>query len=151
MFAKSVLHLVTVTSGRALQYRAAVDRYTLVASELGHTHMLSSEDWDALKKISDWLGAFRAATTQMSTSKKPMLCHTHKVFRSLQKDVHKMILELPEDENPSTIRLRNGLVAAHTKLSDYYFKFDASPYYHWAACTSTLTPSTTLTKCFISA
>ncbi|KAJ7605042.1 hypothetical protein DFH06DRAFT_1068052, partial [Mycena polygramma] len=29
--------------------------------------------------------------------------------------------------------LRNGLVEAHRKLSDYYYKFDQSPHYTWAA------------------
>ncbi|KAH8827443.1 ribonuclease H-like domain-containing protein [Flagelloscypha sp. PMI_526] len=113
-------------------YRPAIQRYTLVQPELGPSQSLTSQDWDALQKVSDWLGSFRAATTQMSSTKKPMLCHTHKVFRSLQKDLRKMIVELPENDDSSTVRLREGLVAAHKKLSDYYFKFDQTPYYHWA-------------------
>jgi hypothetical protein len=31
--------------------------------------------------------------------------------------------------------LRNGLLEAHRKLSEYYYKFDQSPFYTWAART----------------
>jgi hypothetical protein len=37
---------------------------------------------------------------------------------------------LPEDIAPA---IKKGLLEAHTKLSDYYTKFDESPYYTWAA------------------
>lgn len=42
------------------------------------------------------------------------------------------IKELPVG-TPSV--LRNGLLEAHRKLSEYYYKFDQSPFYTWAART----------------
>lgn len=59
-----------------------------------------------------------------------MLSYTHTIFRGLQEDLRSTIRNLPIS-TPSV--LRNGLVDAHTKLSDYYYKFDQSPYYTWAA------------------
>jgi hypothetical protein len=68
----------------------------------------------------------------MSTTKRPVLSFTHTVFRGLQEDIRTSIRELPL-ATPSA--LRNGLIEAHTKLSDYYYKSDESPYYTWAART----------------
>lgn len=58
-----------------------------------------------------------------------MLSTTHAVFRWLQLHLKKAITTLPEDADPA---LRQGLVDAHLKLSDYYTKFDRSRYYSWA-------------------
>jgi hypothetical protein len=49
---------------------------------------------------------------------------THIVFRGLQRTV-KDIFSTPP--NTVDITLKQSLVDAHTKLSDYYYKFDASP------------------------
>jgi hypothetical protein len=74
-------------------------------------------------------GRVRDCTT-MSTTKKPMLSFTTTIFRGLQDDLQATIRHLPVG-TPSV--LRNGLLEAHRKLSDYYYKFDQSPLYTWAA------------------
>ena len=66
----------------------------------------------------------------MSTTQTPMLSTTHAVFRGLQEDLCDIIRELPETVPPS---LKKGLTDAHHKLSDYYYKIDASPYYLWSS------------------
>jgi hypothetical protein len=68
----------------------------------------------------------------MSTTKRPTLSFTHAIFRGLQEDLRTSLKELPFS-TPSV--LRNGLLEAHRKLSDYYYKMDQSPYYTWAART----------------
>ena len=73
----------------------------------------------------------------MSTTKSPMLSTTHAIFRGLQEDLRQSLTELP-DLSPSY--LKNSLVKAHRKLSDYYTKLDDSPFYIWASCTSLCTP-----------
>ena len=42
------------------------------------------------------------------------------------------LANLPTATSPALIL---GLTNAHRKLSDYYYKFDESPFYTWAACT----------------
>jgi hypothetical protein len=104
--------------------------------------------------VRSWLSKFRQATTEMSTTSKPMLSQTHIVFCGLQRTVKDILSALPNTVN---ITLKQGLVDAHTKLSDYYYKFDASPYYIWAArkwfivnemefCSLVLSQSLTLTS-----
>lgn len=80
-------------------------------------------------QVSEWLEAFRYATTRMSATKQPMLSTTHAVFRGLQDHLKKILATLPNTTDPV---LRDGLRAAHTKLSDYFTKFDVSRYYSWA-------------------
>jgi hypothetical protein len=80
--------------------------------------------------VTSWLKAFRSATTQMSTTKQTMLSTTHAVFRGLQDQIKENVLNLPDNVSPL---LRDGLLSAHRKLSDYYYKFDESNYYTWAA------------------
>ena len=59
-----------------------------------------------------------------------MLSTTHAVFHGLQDNIKDILKDLPDDVDPV---LKNGLVEAHRKLSDYFAKFDKSDYYHWAA------------------
>ena len=92
---------------------------------------LDEDDWEAIKQVASWLKAFRSATTQMSKTKEPMLSTVHAIFRGLQDHISTILRELP-DSAPR--QLREGLVGAHTKLSDYYWRTDESPYYTWAAC-----------------
>ncbi|KAJ7076713.1 hypothetical protein C8R44DRAFT_896511 [Mycena epipterygia] len=67
----------------------------------------------------------------MSNTKKPMLSFTTAIVRGLQDDIPTTIKALPID-TPSV--LRNGVLEAHRKLSDYYYyNFDQSPYNTWAA------------------
>ena len=77
-----------------------------------------------------WLKSFCSATTQMLTTKVPMLSTTHAIFRGLQDDIKNTVCNLPLTVSPS---IKHGLVDVHTKLSDYYHKYDDSPFYTWAA------------------
>jgi hypothetical protein len=67
----------------------------------------------------------------MSTTKVPMLSTTHAIFRGLQEDIKEILRNLPTSVSPG---IKQGLIDAHTKLSDYYHKYDESPFYTWAAC-----------------
>ncbi|KAF8065127.1 hypothetical protein FPV67DRAFT_1373373, partial [Lyophyllum atratum] len=69
---------------------------------------------------------FRAATTQMSATKTPMVSTTHAIFRGLQDDLKTILRDLPAGVAPE---IKQGLTDAHGKLSDYYTKFDESPFY----------------------
>jgi hypothetical protein len=64
-----------------------------------------------------------------------MLSTTHAIFRGLQDEI-KSILRSLEDDVPDDIKA--GLLKAHRKLSDYFSKFDTSPYPLWAASKCTL-------------
>ena len=91
---------------------------------------LDPDDWVAISQVAGWLKAFRSATTDMSKTKEPMLSTVHAVFRGLQDHVSSILRELPDS---APLQLRTGLVEAHTKLSEYYFRSDESPFYTWAA------------------
>ncbi len=80
--------------------------------------------------MTGWLKAFRSATTQMSTMKISMLLSMHAIFWGLQDHLKDILRSLPDDISP---RLRSGVIAAHDKLSEYYYKYDESPLYTWAA------------------
>ncbi|KAJ8089160.1 hypothetical protein PM082_014408 [Marasmius tenuissimus] len=60
-----------------------------------------------------------------------MLSTTHTVFRGLQDTLKDKILSLLTTATDP--RLKEGLIAAHQKLSNYYYKFDQSFYYTWAS------------------
>ena len=68
---------------------------------------------------------------EMSTTKSPMLSTTHAIFRGLQDEIKGILRSLPNLVSPN---LKCGLTDAHCKLSDYYYKYDKSPFYIWAAC-----------------
>lgn len=68
----------------------------------------------------------------MLKTKEPTLSTVHAVFLGHQDLVSSILQELPDSAPP---QLRTGLVEAHTKLSEYYFRSDESPFYStWAAC-----------------
>lgn len=115
--------------GRAIHNQDAINRYAQSQGELVDCQV-SPADWEALGHVREWLSDFRAATTMMSTTSKPMLSQTHHIFRGLEKSVQGTIANLSPDANGT---LKTALIDAHTKLSDYYYKFDVSPYYLWAA------------------
>jgi hypothetical protein len=115
--------------GRALDHRTVVDNFSRVHQDLW-SYSLSSEEWEAIELITTWLKSFRAATTQMSATHTPMLSMTLAIFRGLQEDLRDTLRDLPDTASPS---LKKGLVDAHLKLSDYYYKIDASPYYLWSS------------------
>jgi hypothetical protein len=96
-----------------------------------HAYELSEADWTLIDLVSSWLKSFRSATMQMSTTKVPMVTTTHAIFWGLQEDIKGILHSLP-----ATVYfyIKHGLIDAHTKLSDYYHKYDESPFYTWAAC-----------------
>lgn len=111
--------------GRALDYRKVIDDFVAKTRDLRH-YELTPEDWSAIQLVSHWLKAFHSATTQMSTTKRSMLSSTQAIFRGLQESLS----ELPDNTPP---RLKNSLIKAHRKLSDYYTKFDESLLYIWSS------------------
>lgn len=118
-------------------YRAEIDSFVGLTQNRDslRRYELTDEDWSAIEMVTEWLLIFREATLQMSTTKHCTLSHVHAIFKGLQKSICQSIKELP---NSAPDSIQNGLVNAHRKLSDYYFKFDESPYYIWAASTLSL-------------
>ncbi|KAF9542453.1 hypothetical protein CPC08DRAFT_614519, partial [Agrocybe pediades] len=82
--------------------------------------------WNTIKLLGHWLELFRSATTQMSTTSVPMISTTHAIFRGLQDKIKAILRSLPDNVSAS---VKEALLAAHRKLSDYFTKFDESPYY----------------------
>jgi hypothetical protein len=118
---------------RALSFQDAIDDYTAHDRNGLRDYRLNADDWAALRVVERWLRYFRAATHQMSSSKRPTLSSVHAVFRGLQAHLRTCLVELSDD---CPTRLKEALVAAHQKLSDYYWRFDEeSPFYLWAAST----------------
>ena len=116
--------------GRALDYCNAIDSFVTWNWDL-HQYELSEDDWTLITLVSNWLKSFRSATTQMSTTKVPMLSTTHAIFWGLQDEIKEILWNIPESVSPN---IKQGLIDTHTKLSDYYYKYDESPFYTWAAC-----------------
>lgn len=113
---------------RALQFRADLDVFVDRFRDLRSLE-LSAGECDAIDSVSSWLLAFRSATTQMSSTKEPMLSSTHAIFHGLQEHIRDILRALPD----SSHQIKAGLLAAHEKLSDYYYKYDETPYYIWAS------------------
>ena len=116
--------------GHALDFAKEIDDFVGRHRDLRALE-LDTADWSAIHLVAGWLKAFRSATTDMSKTKEPMLSTVHAIFRGLQDHVRQALADLP-DSAPH--QLTNGLIEAHTKLSDYYYHSDESPYYTWAAC-----------------
>jgi hypothetical protein len=112
-----------------LQFRGPIFNYVAKDSEL-REHELNVDEWRALELVTAWLKFFRSATTQMSVTKQSMLSTTHTIFRGLQQQLKSIISGLPASADPD---LKQGLIDAHLKLSDYFTKFDDSRYYTWVA------------------
>jgi len=117
-------------TGHTLQFQKEIDNF------VGHNHdlrflELDEEEWDAIAQVVDWLMAFQSATMQMSTSKTPMLSMTHAIFRGLQEHIREIYCDISTSTPP---KIKASLLNAHKKLSDYYYKYDQSPFYIWAAC-----------------
>jgi hypothetical protein len=93
-------------------------------------YALTAEDWANVRQVRDWLHLFRDATTQMSTTSSPMLSTTHAIFRGLQDELKNILRSLSDNVSPN---IKAALIKAHRKLSDYFYKFDESPYPLWAA------------------
>jgi hypothetical protein len=115
--------------GRALDYKLYVNDFVARNKEL-RTFELSEAEWFAIETVTNWLRHFRDATTQMSATKHTTLSSVHAIFKGLQDALAHNLHELPD---MASGKLREGLIASHRKLSDYFYKFDQSPYYIWAS------------------
>ena len=119
-------------TGQALDFLTEIDDFIFQNEDLA-TLALTEVEWESITQVAGWLKAFRSATTQMSTTKQPMLSTAHAIFRGLQDEVRNALRSLPDS---TSLMVKNGLLAAHQKLSEYYYRFDLSPFYIWAACES---------------
>ncbi|KAF8984016.1 hypothetical protein BDQ17DRAFT_1260972, partial [Cyathus striatus] len=107
----------------ALDYPGDINEFTGWYKDLQSLE-LSSQEWASIEIVTTWLHAFQQATMQMSSTKEPMLLTTHAIFCGLQdRPAHGSICHNPVSK----------LWNAHKKLSNYYYCFDKSPYYIWAA------------------
>ncbi|KAG2084031.1 uncharacterized protein F5147DRAFT_589650, partial [Suillus discolor] len=113
-----------------LDYRKVIDDFVAKTRDLCR-YELTPEDWSVIQLVSHWLKAFCSATTQRSTTKCSMLSSTQAIFRGLQESLQDSLCELPDNMPP---RLKESLIKAHWKLSDYYTKFDELPLYIWLSC-----------------
>ncbi|TBU51222.1 hypothetical protein BD310DRAFT_910797 [Dichomitus squalens] len=100
---------------RSCTYHEVIDKFVTnpVNRDLRHLE-ISFEEWEAIAIVTKWLRLYRDATVDIG----------------LQEHLRECIRELPE----STPRpLRDGLINAHYKLSDYSYLFEGSPFYTWAS------------------
>ena len=126
-----VILLTFNIKGCALKFRNEMDNYVMCDHDLRHLEM-DEEEWLAITQVADWLRVFQLATTQMSATKQAsVLSMTHAVFRGLQEHLLSIFRALPANTPQN---LTKSLLDAYHKLSDYYYKFDQSPFYCWAAC-----------------
>jgi hypothetical protein len=86
--------LWNVNVGHALDYHGTIDSFVSRNKDL-HALELSNADWESIKLVASWLKSFRSATTEMSTTKLPMLSTTHAIFRGLQDDIKGVLCNLP--------------------------------------------------------
>ncbi|KAK0460355.1 hypothetical protein IW261DRAFT_1428926 [Armillaria novae-zelandiae] len=121
---------MSIGSGCALDYHDIVDEFVSSIRDFRDEELLTQDDWHAIELVTGWLKAFCVATTDMSTTQHPMLSTMHTIFHGLQSHLRDILRELPDDIAP---QIKTGLIEAHCKLSDYYYKYDESPLYTWAA------------------
>ena len=92
---------------------------------------LDEEEWEAIERVAEWLKTFRLANSQMSGTKGLSTLSTTHIFRGLQEHVADIIRFFPASSHP---KIKDGLLNAHCKLSNYYYKYDQSPFHTWSAC-----------------
>lgn len=130
----SCFFIKNISLGHAYKYHRAIHSFILLHEEL-HALKLTDVDWHAIHLVTIWLAEFHVATTFMSSTKACTLSSTYGCFKGLQDKLAEH-LEMLAPDSPSV--LYDGLIAAHCKLSDYFYTFNSSPYYLWAACKSFL-------------
>lgn len=116
-------------------YKRSVKHFVAANHEYLRDYHLLDKDWKNIKLLAGWLEIFCSATTQMSSTITPMISTTHAIFRGLQDKLKSILKDSPDDISP---KIKSGLLKAHRKLSDYFTKFDESPYYTWSASMSPL-------------
>ena len=95
---------------------AEIDNFIFQNKDLRNLALTKAE-WESITQVAGWLKAFWSATTQMSTMKQPMLSTAHAIFCRLQDKVHNTLSSLPDSTSQM---IKDGLLAAHQKLSEYY-------------------------------
>ena len=93
---------------------------------------LDDNEWIAIQLVANWLVVFRNATTYMSTTTTSVLSTSYDHFLMLQDEIRQSINNLPDGTQS---QLKDGLIAAHSKLAEYLFLFNESPYFLWASST----------------
>ena len=131
---RKLINNVTLTfldcnAGRALDFLDQIDDFIFQNEDLSNLALTKAE-WESITQVAGWLKAFRSATTQMSTTKQSMLSTAHAIFRGLQDEVRNALCSLPDS---TSLMIKDGPLAAHQKLSEYYYRFDLSPFYIWAS------------------
>ncbi|KAL0953082.1 hypothetical protein HGRIS_004355 [Hohenbuehelia grisea] len=112
-----ILDVRTRWSSTHQMLRRALDNKDAFPGFVGkHYRELAKFDLDD----DDW------ATIKMT----PMLSTTFAIFRGLQEHLQDILRSLP---GTTSSKLKKALLDSHRKLSDYYYKYDESPYYTWAA------------------
>ena len=79
-----------------MPYCSVVDDFVAKNKDLCKFEM-HTNDWDAIALVAQWLKSFRSATTQMSTTKRPMLSLTHVIYRGLQESLCESLRNLPNN------------------------------------------------------
>ncbi|KAM5546301.1 hypothetical protein V8D89_000427 [Ganoderma adspersum] len=116
---------------RVCTHQVPIDKFVCdPANKDLRQYELSWQDWEALSIITQWLQLYRDAILEMSVTTRPTISEVSAVFKGLQEHLCKLLTMLPKG-TPRV--LRDGLVNAHYKLSDYSFLFDGSPFYAWAS------------------
>lgn len=115
-----------------MHYCQEIDDFVAKNKDLGlRTYELSSPEWSVITVVTNWLLLFRKAMVAMSATKVPMLSSTHATLKGLQDRLREELTKLPSSALPL---LRKALTEAHTKLGEYFFKIDISPYVIWTSC-----------------
>jgi hypothetical protein len=92
-----------------MEYCTVLDDFVAKNRDL-HKHKLQDEDWEAIALIAQWLKSFQSATTQILTTKHPMLSWTHAIFHGLQDSLADSLCTLP---NNTPTHLHQALLNAH--------------------------------------
>lgn len=111
-------------------YEKSIKHFVAANHEYLQDYFLLEEHWNNIKLLAHWLEIFWSATTQMSSTSVPMISTTHAIFWGLQDKLKGILRSLP---NTVSADIKAGLLEAHQKLSDYFTKFDESPFYTWSA------------------
>jgi hypothetical protein len=109
-------------AGHALDYCKVIDDFVAKTNDL-QRFKLTPKDWSAIQLVCCWLKAFCAATTQILTMKRSMLSSTQAIFCRLYES---LLTRLSPHIAKQCTFSSQGF--PHQKLSDYYAKFDDSPY-----------------------
>ena len=124
------LHILPCPTEHALEYIEAIRLFVGLAPADAKLEQLSAIEWNVIMHVEKWLDSFREATTLMLVAQAPALSVVLTIFCDIQDDIQAAYRELPL---LAPLALKQGVLNAHWKLSNYYYLTDASPYYIWAS------------------